>query len=349
VKDFIAESVLRVVKGNMGVNEGEKVLVLTDVPGIDEWRGKSPQFLQDFVSRSLLAKTVAAIIQERLSGVLSGIDFHPYPSCGGSGREPDPGTSQLMKAYDVILAMTTHSLTHTVARSEATALGRRVASMPGVTAEMFYPEGALFADLAPMKEETEAIARLLTGASRVTVTSRNGTDLRLSLQGRSAEADTGVLDAPGAWGNLPAGEAYVAPLEGTCEGVLVVSAGWYPELEHQLTIRFEKGAVTEVVGGGQVGEGLRELLEVGAEPRFPERRNCAELGVGTNPCAKRPDNVLEAEKIRGTIHIAIGDNSHMGGKVSADVHEDFVVPKATLCLDGVYLMRDGVLDIKCLG
>jgi leucyl aminopeptidase (aminopeptidase T) len=116
-----------------------------------------------------------------------------------------------------------------------------------------------------------------------------------------------------------------------------------------LTITFKKGAVTEVEGGGRVGEGLRELLESGMEPRFPERRNCAELGIGTNPCATRPDNLLEAEKIRGTVHIAIGDSSHMGGKVSADVHEDFVVPNATLYLDGVCLMKDGVLDTECLG
>jgi leucyl aminopeptidase (aminopeptidase T) len=349
VKDVIAESVLRVVKGNMGVKEGENVLVLADVPSIPEWKGKSLESLQDFVSRLMLARTVSGIIQEEISGFLSGVKFHPYPSCGGSGREPDSETSQLMKAYDVILAMTTHSLTHTVARSEATALGRRVASMPGVTAEMFYPEGALFADLAPMKEETERIARILTGASSARVVSKNGTDLHLGLKGRSAKADTGVLDAPGAWGNLPAGEAYIAPLEGTCEGVLVVSAGWYPELERPLTITFKEGAVTEVEGGGRVGDGLRELLESGMEPRFPERRNCAELGLGTNPCAKRPDNLLEAEKIRGTVHIAIGDSSHMGGNVSADVHEDFVVANATLYLDGVCLMKDGVLDTECLG
>jgi leucyl aminopeptidase (aminopeptidase T) len=59
-----------------------------------------------------------------------------------------------------------------------------------------------------------------------------------------------------------------------------------------------------------------------------------ELGVGTNHNARRPDNVLEAEKIKGTVHIAIGDNLHMGGEVESDVHEDFAQPEPDLLLDG---------------
>jgi len=73
------------------------------------------------------------------------------------------------------------------------------------------------------------------------------------------------------------------------------------------------------------------------------RRNLAEFGVGTNPNAKRPDNLLEGEKIKGTVHVAIGDSSHMGGKVSADLHQDFIIPRPTLVLDGKTIIRDGKL------
>jgi leucyl aminopeptidase (aminopeptidase T) len=34
------------------------------------------------------------------------------------------------------------------------------------------------------------------------------------------------------------------------------------------------------------------------------RRNVTELGIGTNPNAKSPLNLLEAEKIKGTVHVA---------------------------------------------
>ncbi|MEM2276568.1 MAG: peptidase, partial [Thermoproteota archaeon] len=64
-----------------------------------------------------------------------------------------------------------------------------------------------------------------------------------------------------------------------------------------------------------------------------------------NPYARRPDNVLEAEKIRGTVHIAIGDNSHMGGKAESDIHEDFIIPRPTLTLDGKVVMKNGELLI----
>jgi leucyl aminopeptidase (aminopeptidase T) len=67
---------------------------------------------------------------------------------------------------------------------------------------------------------------------------------------------------------------------------------------------------------------------------YKARRNLAELGIGTNPSARRPDNILEAEKIEGTVHIAIGDNIHMGGQAESDLHTDFVQPQPDLYLDG---------------
>jgi leucyl aminopeptidase (aminopeptidase T) len=54
---------------------------------------------------------------------------------------------------------------------------------------------------------------------------------------------------------------------------------------------------------------------------------------------------LEAEKIRGTVHVAIGDNFHMGGAVKADMHEDFVIPSPTLMLDNKLVMKNGKMSI----
>ncbi len=61
-----------------------------------------------------------------------------------------------------------------------------------------------------------------------------------------------------------------------------------------------------------------------------ENRNIAELGIGTNSSATRPDNILESEKILGTVHIAFGDNSSFGGKVKTPFHQDFVYFHPTL-------------------
>jgi leucyl aminopeptidase (aminopeptidase T) len=214
--------------------------------------------------------------------------------------------------------------------------------MPTFLAEMFYPEGPMAVDYRRVAAEAEAMARLLTEADEVQVRSPGGTDIRFSVRGREGQADTGLYVERGQWGNLPAGETYIAPLEGTAEGVIVAQAGWYPDLTEDMILRFQAGQVVEVEGGGAVGDRFRELLQPGRDDGpYPARRNLAELGIGTNPNARRPDNVLEAEKIRGTVHLAIGDNAHMGGTVSADLHEDFVIPEPELFLDRERVMGAG--------
>ena len=48
-----------------------------------------------------------------------------------------------------------------------------------------------------------------------------------------------------------------------------------------------------------------------------------------------------AEKIRGTVHLAISDSSHMGRMVTADLHQDFVIPEPRLLLDGKLVIEGG--------
>ena len=112
-----------------------------------------------------------------------------------------------------------------------------------------------------------------------------------------------------------------------------------------MTIRFQQGLVSEVLGGGNVGDNLRQLLGFAGGEIVTERRNLAELGVGTNSMAKASESTLEAEKVLGTVHIAIGDNAHIGGAVTADLHMDFVLPHTQLMLDGETVMSDGRLLI----
>ena len=90
--------------------------------------------------------------------------------------------------------------------------------------------------------------------------------------------------------------------------------------------------MTEVQGDEPHAVKLREAFLLN-----PLVRNIAELGIGTNDRASRPDNILEAEKILGTVHVALGDNSGFGGRVQVPFHEDYVFYKPTLSA----LMADG--------
>jgi len=339
-KEKIKQGVVNMFQVNMGLKAGEKVLVVTDVPTMDDWRKKTSEQLTDIVQRTVLAKTVSEIASENFPE--NPVEFYLYPLVGRHAAEPPFDAAEKFKTADVLIAITSYSLTHTNARENATKAGVRVATMPGFLADMFNPEGPMTADYTKIGEETKKFAKLITNAKECAIKTISGTDIKFSLRARIGIVDDGIFTEKGAFGNLPSGEAFVPPLEGTAKGRVVVEKGWYPGLTENMTLTFKKGEVIEIEDGGKIGDEFLELLKprVKEEP-YKSRRNLAELGIGTNPNAKRPDNVLEAEKIRGTVHLAVGDNSHMGGRVAADLHQDFVIPNPYLYINGKLVIKNG--------
>lgn len=317
---------------NMNLKDGERVAYVSDTPSEADWAEKSFIKLKDIAQRSLMVKRLFEMMQSEFNN--NTVDLICFPQLDQSGKEPPPVVAERLLGYDVLIIMTTHSLSHTNARERASEQGARVASMPGVEASMFESGGPMAADYQSISIETYRLAEMLSQGNEVHITTPIGTDLSFSISGRKGLADTGLLHDKGQFGNLPGGEAYIAPVEGTAVGKLVVPAGWYPDLMEDMTLIFEKGYVKSISGGGEVGQNFKSLFAFDDQD-LKHRRNCAELGIGTNPNARRPDNVLEAEKIKGTIHIAVGDSSHMGGTTVSDLHEDFILVSPTLTVDGV--------------
>jgi aminopeptidase len=340
-KEAITQGVLNMLHINMGLKPGETLLVATDIPRSGDWQTQRQALLTEMLERAMLARLTADIAAEHLPD--NRVEFLPFSATGSHGAEPDDATAERFKRGDVLVALTSYSLSHTNAREGATKAGVRVASMPGFEGHMFEAGGPMAVDYRQVATDCQTFADLLTAATEVVVRAPHGTDLRFSLTGRSGHTDNGLYGTnPEVWGNLPAGEAYAIPLEGTGEGKLVAPAGWYPNLATDMTFYFKKGEVVELTGGGVVGDEFRELLKLGDDdPVYKARRNLAELGIGTNPNACKPDNVLEAEKIKGTVHVAIGDNIHMGGIVEADLHEDFVQSGVDLLLDDKPVILNG--------
>jgi leucyl aminopeptidase (aminopeptidase T) len=175
-------------------------------------------------------------------------------------------------------------------------------------------------------------------ADFIRVKTPNGTSIRFSKRGRKAISDTGILTKKGSFGNLPAGEVFLAPVEETANGKLVVEWGPTRQLESPVTLTVKDGCVVDISGGDKYVEYLRMKLS-----ERKENGNIAELGIGTNDAAKRPDNILESEKILGTVHIALGDNSSFGGKVKTPFHQDFVFFMPTVTLIGKDGNRQDIL------
>jgi leucyl aminopeptidase (aminopeptidase T) len=304
-----------VVRGCLEVSGGEQVLVVHDAT-------------TEVIAERLKAAAEAVGAEVRLA---------PIPVGQVNGEEPPAEVAAAMVDADVVIAPTAMSISHTEARTSASAAGTRIATMPGVTEEVLAR--AMTVDLQLIGSAAKQIADRLTAASEARITCAGGSDLTLALEGRAAMADDGRLASPGSFGNLPCGEGFIAPLEDRGEGKLVVdgSIAGHGALERPVELTIEGGRLTTATGfaGSRL---LGQLSAAGGQ-------NVAELGVGCNGRAKVSGNVLEDEKVLGTVHLAFGASASFGGVVQVPVHLDCVLLRPELTLDGEPLVRDGRLSV----
>ena len=265
------------------------------------------------------------------------------PVAENHGSEPPYPVAKAMCETDVGLLLTSKSLSHTEAREAASDAGARIASMPTITYEMALR--TLCIDYCKMSRECEALASLLTTASALHISSAAGTDLHMDIRDRRGHPSTGIFTSPGAFGNLPDGEAFIAPNEGKTSGTLVIDGtSMDPSVESATSIQptvieIQNGLANSVEGMGKAAlEAVFDHIGHGA-------RNIAELGIGTNPATQLTGNVLESEKVAGTAHVALGNNFHIGGTVNVPFHLDGVITRPTVLADGTPLVENGRLAV----
>jgi len=253
-----------------------------------------------------------------------------YPPGTQHGEEPpEPVRAALLDA-DAFLAPTTKSLSHTRARSDATEAGVRGATLPGITEDVFTT--GLDADYEAIEEHCSDVLAQVADADEIRVTAPNGTDITVRPGDRAWREDTGMVDEPGTFSNLPAGEVFVSPE--SADGTYVVDGTMMPygRLDEGQSLRFEveDGLVTEI-GDDEI----REQVEAAAATVGEDAYNLAELGIGTNVAVTElVGSVLLDEKAAGTVHLAIGDDAGIGGDVSAPLHLDGIIIEPTVYADG---------------
>ena len=257
-----------------------------------------------------------------------------------NGEEPSETVAEAMKIADVVLAPTTRSLTHTNARREACKKGARIVTLPGILEDTF--RRALDVDYEEMEAVTRKLAKLLSEARNAQLRSPSGTALALHL-GNEGRAACGTIRTPGQCGNLPAGEAITAPV--SCDGIVVIDRMGSLVTEPTRVV-FSEGYAREIQDN-ESGRRLRALLEEAKSQDGNENAAfIAEFAMGTNPKAKVIGNVLEDEKVLGTAHIAFGDNtSYPGGRNYSVLHQDGIIFKPTIELDGRTIMENGELRV----
>jgi leucyl aminopeptidase (aminopeptidase T) len=275
-------------------------------------------------------RAIGEALYEVASEVTDDAVITQYQPGSQHGEEPPAPVAAAMAGADVVLAPTTKSLSHTRARDAANEAGARVATLPGITEEVFVT--GLDADYEAIRQHCKDVLAQVEGADEIRVTTPQGTDITFEPGDREWNDDTGIVHEPGQMSNLPAGEVFLSPEN--VNGTYVVDGTMRPygKLEDGQTLEFtvEDGYVTEISD-----EKIAAEFEAAAEEVGQDAYNLAELGIGTNVAVTElVGSVLLDEKAGGTVHIAIGDDASIGGDTSAPIHQDGILREPTVYVDG---------------
>lgn len=300
-----------IFKKSLGIKKHDKILIITDNKKLKIGKKflKSIRKISD--NTSLIVKSIGK--------------YH--------GEEPSKKISKEMKKHDVIIAVTTHSLTHTKARRDASKRGARICSMPGFTEKMMT---TLKSDPTKMLKKGKKIEKILRKTKIVRITTKYGTDISFSVKKRFIDIDAGIFDKPGDFGNMPSGEISTSPIEGTAKGMIVINSmeGF---VKPNTIVYVEKGKAVNI---NHERCNLAKIFK-----SVKNSTNIAEFGIGINSKAKIIGNILQDEKALKTCHIAFGNNKSYGGKIYSKVHLDAILFDPTVWFDKKKIISKGNLKL----
>ena len=191
LEEALFESAKRVTHTCMDIRRGENVLIVCD-PTTGE-----------------IGQAIHRAATERSDRVLLIV----MPKGRHHGEEPPAPVANLMKQQQIVIAPTRYSLTHTRAIRAALKDGARVATMPGMTDEMFV-SGGMTADFNQIKKSLSDFSSRLRRKKLVHVKDSKGTDVEFEVSWKDWNLDdNGICNRPRMITNLPAGKAFVLPVK----------------------------------------------------------------------------------------------------------------------------------------
>ena len=323
VAEHLKVSARTVIKTCMDVRRGENVLIVCDPTTGD------------------IGQALHEAANERSDNVLLIV----MPKARHHGEEPPSPVAHLMRQQQVVIAPTRYSLTHTRAIRQSLREGSRVATMPGMTNEMFS-RGGMSADFSLIKQRISDLGPYFRRRRIVKVTSEQGTNVTFEVNWREWKLDdNGICNRPKMLTNLPAGKAFIMPREGSMNGTVVIDGSWESNLvDEPISLIVEDGIVMDVKGGTIAATIRQEFGEAAKRLRTKDRENVwtmAEFGFGMNPQARLFGNVLEDEKRLGTCYFSVGDNTALGGTSAVGIHIPGVLKNASVWLVDTQLISNG--------
>ncbi len=337
----------------LGVQPGWQVLVLSSPPArplLEEigaqigQRGAYAIFRIGFAGVGSLRWAKEAPLE--LLGTMSEIDRHALMTCDAliqvqapentreaSGVDPERLQALQVAFQPAMERIADSKIPWTGCQYPTPALAQEAGMSTEDFADFLY--GACLLDWDAERERMQRFADRFDAASTVRIVAA-GTDLTLSVEGRTMEVDAGGA-------NVPGGEFFTSPLEDSAVGEITFSEfpAVYGGREMQgIRLRFEGGRVVEA-SAERNDDFLQQVLEVDEGARF-----LGELGIGCNPgITQYMRNTLFDEKIDGTVHLALGKGiASVGGTNDSAIHWDIVKDLrdgGRIELDGEVVQQDG--------
>lgn len=322
----------KIVETDVDIRKDEKVLILTDT-----------------AQRFDIVQLFATLASQRGAEVYVAI-MTPRRFQGG---QPPEALGASMEHVDVILEITSVFVGHSEARFKALKAGARYYCMAEITEEELVGPSGIFADYFALEPMITKLAELETNAKRIQLTTKAGTKLEASIEGRYARALTGIAQKAGIHSGPADLEVSVSPVEKTGNGVVIIDA-WVVDIgvvEDPIKVTIRDG-VAVAIEGGKEAEKLRNMLQA---TKNPLSYQLSEIGIGLNPLCRYDlvgvrRGVMEAEGKYGTTHIALGSSPWPESKQRAPLHIDCTYWRPTVRLDGKVVIQEGdvIEEIKSL-
>lgn len=222
-------------------------------------------------------------------------------------------------------------------------LGARHAHMIGIDDQLM--EEGMAADYEKVAALTMRVHEIVRDARDIEVQAPSGTDLRARLDpGRLRWVPcTGLIHEPGTWSNLPDGETFTSPaqVDGLLGGEVLGDhfSERYGVLPEPMLFEIGESRIRSIAfPDDEVRQDVEKYMA-----QHENSNRAGEFAIGTNIGLKKlSGNLLQDEKIPG-LHIAFGHpyRRETGADWDAPSHCDVVSTRATIKVDGQYLMRDG--------
>ncbi|MGM0378434.1 MAG: aminopeptidase [Bacillota bacterium] len=314
----------KIINESLKIQKNERVLILTDP------------------KRYELANSFFKVCSKTYDTMILTISEMKY-----DGAKLSDFVKEHLKICDVLLAYTTMSVSHTKSVLEARSKGVRVASLPGITKDIY--KRAIDIDFKEMAELTKKLRKTFEKGSQVKVTTEKGTDISFSIKNRPIYEMNAICKNKGDFINLPDGEMMVAPIENSMNGKIVVDLSMMPDQMTQYGIigKLENEKIILDIKKGEIvnysNNKASNILKNVINSADKNANIIAEFAIGTNPKAKIIGNILEDEKVLKTCHFAFGSNTTFGGNNQSNIHLDGIIDEPTIYLDGIKIIENGNL------